>query len=129
MLNGSFSYKENDNFIFYIRNLLWLLELLSWTLNTHGITIVRKTLAEVDQEGEILPDGTLTVYVAFTYQNWLSDKFVAYSHSLFLTGKLFFYCSNGQAVAVVYFRAGYTPADYPSESVSNQFVFLLLIHK
>ncbi|KAI5424258.1 glutathione synthetase, chloroplastic [Lathyrus oleraceus] len=50
----------------------------------HGITIVRKTLAEVDQEGEILPDGTLTV--------------------------------NGQAVAVVYFRAGYTPADYPSES-------------
>ncbi|KAL5061030.1 hypothetical protein RYX36_032634 [Vicia faba] len=50
----------------------------------YGITILRKTLAEVDQEGEILPDGTLSV--------------------------------NGQAVAVVYFRAGYTPADYPSES-------------
>lgn len=56
------------SFILYIRNLLWLLELLSWTLNTYGITILRKTLAEVDQEGEILPDGTLSVYVAFTYQ-------------------------------------------------------------
>ncbi|KAK2365082.1 glutathione synthetase, chloroplastic [Trifolium repens] len=50
----------------------------------HGITIVRKTLAEIDQEGEILPGGTLSV--------------------------------NGQEVAVVYFRAGYTPVDYPSES-------------
>lgn len=50
----------------------------------HGITIVRKTMAEVDQEGEILQDGTLSV--------------------------------NGQAVAVIYFRAGYTPVDYPSES-------------
>lgn len=50
----------------------------------HGIPIVRKTMAEVDQEGEILQDGTLSV--------------------------------NGQAVAVIYFRAGYTPVDYPSES-------------
>ncbi|GAU11551.1 hypothetical protein TSUD_345420 [Trifolium subterraneum] len=41
-------------------------------------------LHKVDQEGEILPDGTLSV--------------------------------NGQEVAVVYFRAGYTPVDYPSES-------------
>ncbi|TKY61459.1 Glutathione synthetase [Spatholobus suberectus] len=52
--------------------------------NTHNITTVRKTLAEVDQEGEILPDGTLSV--------------------------------DGQAIAVIYFRAGYTPVDYPSES-------------
>ncbi|GAU39719.1 hypothetical protein TSUD_144850 [Trifolium subterraneum] len=29
----------------------------------------------------------------------------------------------GQEVAVIYFRAGYTPVDYPSESVSDQFVF------
>ncbi|MED6169260.1 Glutathione synthetase [Stylosanthes scabra] len=48
------------------------------------ITTIRKTLAEVDQEGELLPDGTLAV------------------------------C--GQAIAVIYFRAGYTPADFPSES-------------
>ncbi|CAL0302278.1 unnamed protein product [Lupinus luteus] len=50
----------------------------------HGITTIRKTLAEVDQEGELLPDGTLLV--------------------------------DGQRIAVIYFRAGYTPADYPSES-------------
>ncbi|XP_057439418.1 glutathione synthetase, chloroplastic-like [Lotus japonicus] len=50
----------------------------------HQIAIVRKTLAEVDREGEILPDGTLSV--------------------------------DGQRIAVVYFRAGYTPVDYPSES-------------
>ncbi|PPD97434.1 hypothetical protein GOBAR_DD05550 [Gossypium barbadense] len=43
-----------------------------------------KTLAEIDSEGQLLPDGT------------------------FLVG--------GQAVAVVYFRAGYAPTDYPSES-------------
>ncbi|RYR52519.1 hypothetical protein HN51_014640 [Arachis hypogaea] len=52
--------------------------------NTHHITTIRKTLAEVDQEGELLPDGTLAV--------------------------------GGQAIAVIYFRAGYTPADFPSES-------------
>ncbi|PNY11247.1 glutathione synthetase chloroplastic-like, partial [Trifolium pratense] len=52
--------------------------------DTHHITTIRKTLAEIDQEGEILPDGTLSV--------------------------------NGQAIAIVYFRAGYTPVDYPSES-------------
>jgi hypothetical protein len=26
-------------------------------------------------------------------------------------------CRGGQKVAVVYFRAGYTPNDYPSEAV------------
>ncbi|KAJ1417091.1 Pre-ATP-grasp domain superfamily [Sesbania bispinosa] len=57
---------------------------LSELYNTHHIAIVRKTLAEIDEEGEILPDGTLSV--------------------------------DGQAIAVVYFRAGYTPVDYPSES-------------
>lgn len=35
-------------------------------------------------------------------------------------------CRDGQATAVVYFRAGYTPRDYPSESVSNCFILLLL---
>uniref|UniRef100_A0A2N9HVW0 Glutathione synthetase n=1 Tax=Fagus sylvatica TaxID=28930 RepID=A0A2N9HVW0_FAGSY len=45
---------------------------------------IRKTLAEIDAEGELLPDGTLLV--------------------------------GGKAIAVVYFRAGYTPNDYPSES-------------
>ncbi|XP_022642717.1 glutathione synthetase, chloroplastic-like [Vigna radiata var. radiata] len=50
----------------------------------HNITSIRKTLGEVDEEGEILPDGTL--------------------------------CLNGQQISVIYFRAGYTPADYPSES-------------
>ncbi|KAL2345728.1 hypothetical protein Fmac_007013 [Flemingia macrophylla] len=39
---------------------------------------------KVDRQGEILPDGTLSV--------------------------------DGQAVSVIYFRAGYTPDDYPSES-------------
>ncbi|XP_052734783.1 glutathione synthetase, chloroplastic [Vigna angularis] len=52
--------------------------------NTHNITSIRKTLGEVDEEGEILPDGTLSV--------------------------------NGQQISVIYFRAGYTPADYPSDS-------------
>ncbi|KAK6911498.1 Glutathione synthase [Dillenia turbinata] len=51
---------------------------------THNVTTIRKTLAEIDAEGQLLPDGTLTV--------------------------------GGQTVAVVYFRAGYAPTDYPSES-------------
>ncbi|KAH1079280.1 hypothetical protein GLYMA_19G237700v4 [Glycine max] len=50
----------------------------------HHIRSIRKTLTEIDQEGKILPDGTLSV--------------------------------DGQAISVVYFRAGYTPKDYPSES-------------
>ncbi|KNA18689.1 hypothetical protein SOVF_068250 [Spinacia oleracea] len=49
----------------------------------HGVTSIRKTLAEIEAEGEILHDGTLVV--------------------------------DGEAVAVVYFRAGYAPTDYPSE--------------
>ncbi|KAL6323981.1 hypothetical protein AAG906_006252 [Vitis piasezkii] len=50
----------------------------------HDVTTIRKTLAEIDAEGKLLPDGTLTV--------------------------------GGQPVAVIYFRAGYAPTDYPSES-------------
>ncbi|CAA3031217.1 glutathione synthetase, chloroplastic [Olea europaea subsp. europaea] len=52
--------------------------------NTYQVTSIRKTLAEIDALGELLPDGTLVV--------------------------------DGEAVAVVYFRAGYAPSDYPSES-------------
>ncbi|KAF7805146.1 glutathione synthetase, chloroplastic-like [Senna tora] len=59
--------------------------LLSFALRErYHVMSIRKTLAEIDQEGELLPDGTLSV--------------------------------DGQAIAVVYFRAGYTPLDYPSES-------------
>ncbi|XP_052171362.1 glutathione synthetase, chloroplastic [Diospyros lotus] len=50
----------------------------------HNVTTIRKTLAEIDKQGERLPDGTLLV--------------------------------GGQAIAVIYFRAGYAPTDYPSES-------------
>ncbi|XP_021671166.2 glutathione synthetase, chloroplastic isoform X1 [Hevea brasiliensis] len=50
----------------------------------HNVTAIRKTLAEIDKEGELLPDGTLLV--------------------------------GGQAIAVVYFRTGYAPTDYPSEA-------------
>ncbi|CAI9785531.1 unnamed protein product [Fraxinus pennsylvanica] len=50
----------------------------------YQVTSIRKTLAEIDALGELLPDGTLVV--------------------------------DGVAVAVVYFRAGYAPSDYPSES-------------
>ncbi|XP_039062832.1 glutathione synthetase, chloroplastic isoform X2 [Hibiscus syriacus] len=59
----------------------WLCTVLRERYNVRSI---RKTLAEIDSEGQLLPDGTLAV--------------------------------GGQAVAVIYFRAGYTPADYPSES-------------
>ncbi|KAL6521776.1 Glutathione synthetase [Orobanche gracilis] len=45
---------------------------------------IRKTLAEIDAQGELLSDGTLVV--------------------------------DGEVVAVAYFRAGYAPSDYPSES-------------
>ncbi|KAL0452091.1 UNVERIFIED_CONTAM: Glutathione synthetase, chloroplastic [Sesamum latifolium] len=51
---------------------------------TYQVRSIRKTLAEIDEQGELLPDGTLVV--------------------------------DGEAVAVVYFRAGYAPTDYPSES-------------
>uniref|UniRef100_A0A0A8YCI1 Cl5290_1 n=1 Tax=Arundo donax TaxID=35708 RepID=A0A0A8YCI1_ARUDO len=52
---------------------------------SHGVTTIRKTLSQVEAEGQILPDGTLLV--------------------------------DGKKVAVVYYRAGYTPNDYPSEAV------------
>ncbi|KDO44986.1 hypothetical protein CISIN_1g008309mg [Citrus sinensis] len=59
----------------------WLSSVLK---ERHNVTTIRKTLAEIDAEGELLPDGTLLV--------------------------------GGQVIAVVYFRAGYAPTDYPSES-------------
>ncbi|XP_010255818.1 PREDICTED: glutathione synthetase, chloroplastic-like [Nelumbo nucifera] len=59
-----------------------------WLMNTlkerHDLTVIRKTMAQIDAESELRPDGTLVV--------------------------------EGQEVAVIYFRAGYTPKDYPSES-------------
>jgi len=51
---------------------------------SYGITTIRKTLSQVEAEGQVLPDGTLVV--------------------------------DGKKVAVVYYRAGYTPNDYPSEA-------------
>ncbi|GFP88845.1 glutathione synthetase chloroplastic [Phtheirospermum japonicum] len=51
---------------------------------THEVRSIRRTLAEIAAQGELLPDGTLIV--------------------------------DGEAVSVVYFRAGYAPTDYPSES-------------
>jgi glutathione synthetase len=59
----------------------WLVKYLK---ESHGVTTIRKTLSEVEAEGQVLPDGTLVV--------------------------------DGKKVAVVYFRAGYTPNDYPSEA-------------
>lgn len=50
----------------------------------YGVTTIRKTMAEIEAEGELRPDGTLVV--------------------------------NGCPVAVAYFRAGYSPNDYPSEA-------------
>uniref|UniRef100_A0A7C9D973 Glutathione synthetase n=1 Tax=Opuntia streptacantha TaxID=393608 RepID=A0A7C9D973_OPUST len=50
----------------------------------HGVTSIRKTLAEIEAEAKLLPDGTLVL--------------------------------GEEAVAVVYFRAGYAPSDYPSDS-------------
>ncbi|KAF7083807.1 hypothetical protein CFC21_087556 [Triticum aestivum] len=58
-----------------------------WLINhlkeSHGVMTIRKTLAQVEAEGLVLPDGTLVL--------------------------------DGRPVAVVYFRAGYAPTDYPSE--------------
>ncbi|CAL4906309.1 unnamed protein product [Urochloa decumbens] len=51
---------------------------------SHGVTTIRKTLSQVEAEGQVLPDGSLLV--------------------------------DGKKVAVVYYRAGYTPNDYPSEA-------------
>ncbi|KAH7654299.1 Glutathione synthase protein [Dioscorea alata] len=50
----------------------------------HDVATIRKTLSEIDAEGQVLPNGSLVI--------------------------------GGQTVAVVYFRAGYSPNDYPSES-------------
>ncbi|CAN6373287.1 unnamed protein product [Urochloa humidicola] len=59
-----------------------------WLVNhlkeSYGVTTIRKTLAQVEAEGQMLTDGTLMI--------------------------------DGQTVAVVYFRAGYAPTDYPSEA-------------
>ncbi|XP_028081452.1 glutathione synthetase, chloroplastic-like isoform X2 [Camellia sinensis] len=59
----------------------WLSTILK---ERHDVTTIRKTLAEIDEQAELLQDGTLLV--------------------------------GGQAIAVIYFRAGYAPTDYPSES-------------
>ncbi|XP_051121389.1 glutathione synthetase, chloroplastic isoform X2 [Andrographis paniculata] len=59
----------------------WLSTVL---LERYQVRSIRKTLAEIDAEGELLADGTLVV--------------------------------DGEAIAVVYFRAGYAPTDYPSDS-------------
>jgi glutathione synthase len=58
----------------------WLSTVLK---DKHGVASIRKTLAEIDAQGHVLPNGTLVV--------------------------------DGHSIAVVYFRAGYTPNDYPSE--------------
>ncbi|XP_042014000.1 glutathione synthetase, chloroplastic-like [Salvia splendens] len=59
----------------------WLFTLL---MEKYQVRSIRKTLAEIDAQGELLADGTLVV--------------------------------DGEVVAVSYFRAGYAPTDYPSES-------------
>ncbi|XP_057851930.1 glutathione synthetase, chloroplastic [Cryptomeria japonica] len=59
----------------------WICMLLK---ELYGVSTVRKTLAEIDAEGEILSNGSLQI--------------------------------GQRVVAVVYFRAGYTPIDYPSEA-------------
>ncbi|CAO2144946.1 unnamed protein product [Urochloa humidicola] len=59
-----------------------------WLVNhlkeSYGVKTIRKTLAQVEAEGQVLTDGTLVI--------------------------------DGRTVAVVYFRAGYAPTDYPSEA-------------
>nr|BAP47507.1 glutathione synthetase [Gentiana triflora] len=59
----------------------WLCTVLK---EIHQVKSIRKTLAEIEAEGELQADGTLVV--------------------------------GGEIIAVVYFRAGYAPTDYPSES-------------
>ncbi|GMP49836.1 hypothetical protein CsSME_00016675 [Camellia sinensis var. sinensis] len=49
----------------------------------HIIVIFNGGYSEIDEQAELLPDGTLLV--------------------------------GGQAIAVIYFRAGYAPTDYPLE--------------
>uniref|UniRef100_A0A803Q021 Glutathione synthetase n=1 Tax=Cannabis sativa TaxID=3483 RepID=A0A803Q021_CANSA len=44
----------------------WLSSLLK---ERHNITSIRKTLAEIDAEGELQADGSLIVYVAITMEN------------------------------------------------------------
>jgi len=38
---------------------------ISLAYNTHQVTTIRKTLAEIDALGELQQDGTLVVYVTF----------------------------------------------------------------
>jgi Eukaryotic glutathione synthase len=52
---------------------------------------------------------------------WEKVTFVI--HFVCLSASIFFLCvyafRDGHSVAVVYFRAGYTPNDYPSEKVTK----------
>lgn len=53
--------------------------------DTHHITSVRKTLAQIDQEAELLPDGKLHVFVSC---HWKSDFPALYlRHDSFLSVK------------------------------------------
>ncbi|GAQ79430.1 glutathione synthetase [Klebsormidium nitens] len=60
---------------------LWMADRL-W--DAHGIRSVRRTLTEIEKDGALDGDRTLSI--------------------------------SGQRVSVVYFRAGYTPTDYPSDT-------------
>ena len=90
--------------------------------NTYDITTIRKTLAEIDEQGVLRPDGTLLVYVAL----WLEYLIFTVENSVFSPpfDQLEVYnCSGDLAIGVIYFRAGYAPTDYPSESVSRSVSF------
>jgi hypothetical protein len=122
VLKWSFSYEEIDPFC--IRNIFWLLELLflnfkhAWYYNCTE-NVGRNWSRRRDSTG-------WNTFCVCKLWPWKTEYLISLwlAHTLFLTvERIFLYCSNGQEVAVVYFRAGYTPVDYPSESVSDQFVF------
>jgi hypothetical protein len=52
-----------------------------WQFITHGITTIRKTLSQVEAEGQVLPDGTLLVYES----SLITDLCLAFEHHINLS--------------------------------------------
>lgn len=91
---------------------------------------IRKTLTEIESEGVVLPDGTLQVYGI-----WIMEytPLILHFNCLHQYHLIYFIypiilCRCGKNVSVVYFRAGYSPDDYPSEAVCISFIGLFFFY-
>lgn len=74
-----------------------------------AVKVIRRTLKEIEENGELQDDKTLLMWVKFLITILKEAKCKGV-----ILNTLF---RDGKEIAVAYFRAGYTPKDYYSEKV------------